>query len=249
MDYEENKKKGDSTSSKNTTSLTIVKTESSSNVTVEENIIEFAKKSDESLSNTVESRTSKTQKQTFAKMPRKIVARKSLPPSSGNSLLGKDGVHNCFLCNVSGVSNKEGHGLSFKDLPRLKEHYAKCIYNESKYVKFVPPGDQNSDDVGNPIDEFGAAYRCEIKGCWLQKKGGEKGRISYKVLAHHMASQHGVLEKILEADPRPFMQEILKRIKEIEKSRSAIVSCRFKKCSKMQFKADNKLDLKLHYAG
>jgi len=202
----------------------------------------------------VDSKAAKVLKQPVAKTPKNFVAKKSLPPvarkstpplTSGSAFLGEDGQHNCFLCNGS----KEGQGLSFKDLPRLKEHYAKCLYNESKYIQFVPPNDHNSDAEGNPIDENSVLYRCEIKGCWLQKKGGEKGKVSYKVLAHHMASQHGVLEKILEADPRPFMQDIMKGLREIEQSRSGVVGCRFQKCSKLQFKADNKREIKLHYAG
>jgi len=139
--------------------------------------------------------------------------------------------------------------LSFKDIPRLKEHYSKCLYNESKYVKFVPPGDHNSDQMGNPVDELGVGYRCEIKGCWLQKKVGDQGKVCYKVLALHMASQHGVLEKLLETDTRPFMKELLKRLKAAGQTKNAIVGCRFQECSKLQFKADNTREIKLHYAG
>ena len=123
------------------------------------------------------------------------------------------------------------------------------MVSSSKYVKFVPPGEHNSDDVGNPIDELGVGYRCEIKGCWLQKKTGDQGKVCYKVLAHHMASQHGVLEKILEADSRPFLKELLKGMKEVSQLKSALVGCRFEQCSKLQFKADNKREIKLHYAG
>ena len=64
-----------------------------------------------------------------------------------------------------------------------------------------------------------------------------------------MASQHGVLEKILETDTRPFMKELLKRLKAAGQNKNAIVGCRFEECSKLQFKADNTREIKLHYAG
>merc|ERR1719369_502780 len=226
MDYEEKKKQEDGSVAKN--SMSLVKNEKILNVTVEENSVKS--NASPELVNKLPNKT-----------PKKIVAKKSLPKTP----VTKSGLHNCHLCNGS---NKDGQALSLKDLPRLKEHYTKCLYNESKYVKFVPPGENNVDEIGNPVNENSAMYRCEIKGCWLQKKAGEKGKISYKVLAHHMASQHGVLEKILEVDHRPFMKELLKEMKEAEQSKPAIVGCKFKQCSKIQFKADNKREIKLHYA-
>merc|ERR1719154_1021340 len=59
-------------------------------------------------------------------------------------ILGINGYHNCFICNGVGRNNKDGIGLSFKDIPTLKEHYARCIYNESKYFNFVSPGEGNT---------------------------------------------------------------------------------------------------------
>ena len=174
----------------------------------------------------------------------------------GNSpefrILGINGYHNCFICNGVGRNNKDGIGLSFKDIPTLKEHYARCIYNERKYFDFVSPGEGNMAEDGSAIDEFGqingVMYKCPVKGCWLQKKTGERGKVCYKVYAIHMASQHGIVEQILEADSRPFMKEILMGLQLLDQVKNGIARCRFDSCSTMQFKADSKRELKLHYA-
>lgn len=244
MDYEEKKKKDISMNRPTPSTLSIVKMEKPLDVTVEE------------LTRVDEKKIAKHHLATPLKP---VVARKSAPPSTPKSLappstpksltsfFGKDGFHKCFLCHGT---KKDGLGLSLKDLPKLKEHYSKCLYDECKFVKFVPPGTHNSDEMGNPIDELGVGYRCEIKGCWLQKKVGDQGKVCYKVLAHHMASQHGVLEKILETDNRPFMKELLKKIRSAAgQVKTAIVGCRFEECSKLKFKADNTREIKLHYAG
>ena len=167
-------------------------------------------------------------------------------------LLGINGYHNCFICNGVGRNNKDGIGLSFKDIPTLKEHYARCIYNERKYFDFVSPGEGNTAEDGSAVDEFGqingVMYKCPVKGCWLQKKTGERGKVCYKVYAIHMASQHGIVEQILVADSRPIMQEILMGLKLLDQVKNGIARCRFESCASMQFKADSKRELKLHYA-
>ena len=63
-----------------------------------------------------------------------------------------------------------------------------------------------------------------------------------------MASQHGIIEQVLESDKRPFTKEILMGLKLLDQSSNGIVRCRFDSCSTMQFKADSKRELKLHYA-
>eukprot|EP00092_Neocalanus_flemingeri_P019384 GFUD01020998.1.p1 GENE.GFUD01020998.1~~GFUD01020998.1.p1 ORF type:complete len:822 (+),score=261.57 GFUD01020998.1:62-2527(+) len=167
-------------------------------------------------------------------------------------ILGINGYHNCFICNGVGKNNKDGIGISFKDIPTLKEHYARCIYNESKYFHFVSPGEGNTAVDGSAVDEFGqingVMYKCPVKGCWLQKKTGERGKVCYKVYAIHMASQHGIIEQILEADSRPVMQEILMGLKLLDQVKNGIARCKFDSCATMQFKADSKRELKLHYA-
>jgi len=235
MDYEERKKKD--SNAKLSGSLTVVKTESSGDVTVEETVSNIGVAE-------VAAMATKTPKKITTPTPRKVFAKKSTP---GTSLV-KDGPHDCYHCKGIGEGNTDGKGLSFKDVPRLKEHYAKCLYNGSRYSPFVPPGPNNSDSKGNPIDDVGVPYRCEIKGCWLQKKSGDKGKVNYKVLAHHMASQHGILENVLDVDPRPVMRELSKKIKEASSNRNALSGCRFPTCKTVQFKADNKREIKLHYA-
>ena len=116
----------------------------------------------------------------------------------------------------------------------------------------MSPGEGNTAEDGSAVDEFGqingVMYKCPVKGCWLQKKTGERGKVCYKVYAIHMASQHGIVEQILEADSRPVMQEILLGLKLLDQVKNGIARCRFESCSTMQFKADSKRELKLHYA-
>ena len=58
----------------------------------------------------------------------------------------------------------------------------------------MSPGEGNIAEDGSAVDEFGqingVMYKCPVKGCWLQKKTGERGKVCYKVYAIHMASQH-----------------------------------------------------------
>jgi len=135
----------------------------------------------------------------------------------------------------------------------LKEHYSRCLYNERQMFTFVPPGPRNTGEDGGPQDELGETqrgkYKCQVKGCWLQKKTGERGKVGYKVFAIHMASQHGVLEQMMEVDPRPVVQELLQGLRVYDKEgRHGIARCRFEQCKNIQFKADSKRELKLHYS-
>merc|ERR1719369_981264 len=54
-------------------------------------------------------------------------------------------------------------------------------------------------------------------GCGLQQKKGVHSQVCYKVYAIHMTSQHGVMEKVMEADARPEPQALLRRIRAFEK--------------------------------
>ena len=79
-----------------------------------------------------------------------------------------------------------------------------------------------------------------------------------------MASQHGVLEQLLLSDPRPALQELLAGLKQRNQASPGVARCRlgplrcsvvlpfslsrFPACASLQFKADSKRELKLHYA-
>jgi len=164
----------------------------------------------------------------------------------------KEGHHDCVLCGGQGQTNKDGIGLSFKDVNTLKEHYSRCLYVErlDTYSELIPPGSENAEPDGRPRDALGrtAMYRCPVQGCWLQKKAGPRGEVCYKVLAIHMASQHGVLEQLLLSDPRPALQELLAGLKQRNQASPGVARCRFPACASLQFKADSKRELKLHYA-
>ena len=58
----------------------------------------------------------------------------------------------------------------------MKEHYSKYLYNESKYVKFLLPGDLNSDQMVKPNDELGSwRLQMRIKGLPATEEGGGLG--------------------------------------------------------------------------
>merc|ERR1712098_975930 len=121
----------------------------------------------------------------------------------------------------------------------------KCFFcNEAKnFTDLMPPGPDNS---GDGFDEEKSGYKCEILGCWHQRKASV---LSYKAFALHMASQHGILEKILEKDTRPALKTVLKKLIETGSAQSdQYLQCRFPSCSNLQFKAENKREIKLHYA-
>ena len=139
----------------------------------------------------------------------------------------------CFLCDQK---------LPLKHLNQVREHLSKCLYDEKKFVDFVPPGPDNN---GEEVDETKAIYQCSVQGCWLQKNGR---KVNYRVFAQHMAGQHGVLERILEADPRPQAKVILKKLQEAGSNLSHLtIPCRFSGCE-TKFRAQSKRDMKLHYA-
>ena len=154
-------------------------------------------------------------------------------PCSNNSEKEKPSSLVCFICKQK---------VNLKNPNQIREHYAKCLYDEKKFVDFVPPG---SDNNGADFDETKVIYKCSIHGCWLQKNGK---KVNYRVYAQHMAGQHGIVEKILEADPRPQLKTILNRLKESVSSLSDLtLPCRFPGCE-TKFKGDSKREMKLHYA-
>ena len=95
----------------------------------------------------------------------------------------------------------------------LKNHISKCLYKKGKLYRFIDPGEGNRTVSGNPIDELGPKYRCNVSGCWLSSKQGQEGEICYKVYAVHVASQHGVLEEALEKEDYPEARDLLETFK------------------------------------
>ena len=164
----------------------------------------------------------------------KQIVRKAASNSSGAGVP----LPHCFFCNEK---------LNTKELQKVKEHYTKCLYKDRKFTDFVPPGPENA---GAEVDEVKLLYRCEIQGCWLQKKCATGQLVNYKIYAQHMASQHGVLEQLLQADPRPPLRTLLARLRELGPATPShpTIQCRFPQCSGLQFKGDNKREIKLHYA-
>ena len=129
----------------------------------------------------------------------------SMVTTTVSSAMVSVGTTRIVLASVSRIS------------PHLRLIIARCIYNERKYFYFLSLGEGNTAEDGSAVDEFGqingVMCKCPVKGCWLQKKTGERGKVCYKVYAIHMASHHRIVEQILEADSRPVMQEIMMGLK------------------------------------
>ena len=124
---------------------------------------------------------------------------KKMKIENGNQKYKVEQIHNCVICNgktADGKVDKDAVNLSFRQLKKLKEHYAKCMYGEGKITKFVDPESGNKDENGDLKDEYGASYRyrCSVKGCWKAKK---KVDVGYKEMALHNVAEHGVLELML----------------------------------------------------
>ena len=91
--------------------------------------------------------------------------------------------------------------MSLDNVFFVRSHLSKCLYNSGKLFQSIPPGKNNTDLNGAPIDELGnktnSWYNCQVEGCWLAQKKGQAGQVCYKVFAIHMASQHGALEMVM----------------------------------------------------
>ena len=128
-------------------------------------------------------------------------------------------IHCCVLCKgmKDGKQDKDAMNLSFGNLKKLKEHYSKHFYDEKLVFKYFPPKSNNINEDGSPKDEFGKAfkYKCETKArdgsvCWMSKRPG----CGYKEISLHNCKEHGLFEKIVEEDPRPELQELIKEIED-----------------------------------
>jgi len=181
---------------------------------------------------------------------------KKMKIENGNQKYKVEQIHNCVICNgktADGKVDKDAINLSFRQLKKLKEHYAKCMYGEGKITKFVDPESGNKDENGDLKDEYGASYRyrCSVKGCWKAKK---KVDVGYKEMALHNVAEHGVLELMLEEENRPELKSVLEQIeiaKQRELEETKPLTCKIRGCleSEVPFKnTDNYRALKGHYA-
>jgi len=181
---------------------------------------------------------------------------KKVKIENGNQKYNVEQIHNCVLCHgklPDGKIDKEALNLSFRQMKKLKEHYAKCLYHEGKLRNYVEPEAGNTDDEGKVKDEFGISYKymCSVRGCWKAKK---KAEVGYKELALHNCAEHGVLEQILEEETRPELIDLLAKInhaKQVEIEETQPLTCKVAGCleGEVMFKnTENYRGLKTHYA-
>ena len=88
----------------------------------------------------------------------------------------------------------------------LKYHYASCYYDTGVYKKMYPPGRENEDANGDPVDYKGTAikYQCKAKGC----TSTAKRMIGYKEFCIHSSNEHGGLLEIMQDEERPQLREV-----------------------------------------
>jgi len=117
-------------------------------------------------------------------------------------------MHTCLICKGE---EKDGRNLSFgfDKIYSTRYHYAACYYSEGVYLTMYPPGAQNCSEDGKPIDYLGkeVKYFCQEKGCKVKRKMG------YREFSIHMANEHGGLEKVMKADHREEVRDIVGRMK------------------------------------
>merc|ERR1719341_2458158 len=118
---------------------------------------------------------------------------------AGKAESKSEGEVRCFICRQT--KDDEGRRLTLSNIFFVRSHLSKCLYNSGKLFQSIPPGKNNTDSKGAPIDELGnktnSWYNCQVEGCWLAQKKGQAGQVCYKVYAIHMASQHGALEMVM----------------------------------------------------
>ena len=131
-------------------------------------------------------------------------------------------AHCCVICDgkdKEGKVDKEASNLSLSDPKRLKEHYCRHFYNEGKLFDLLPLEEANKKEDGSILDEFGRQYRykCDKKSvtrpgepCWKSKKRP----CGYKEIALHHAAEHGLFETIIEADQRPEVQDLVRKLEQ-----------------------------------
>jgi len=184
-----------------------------------------------------------------------IEVKKVAKIESGRQIYSAQAIHCCVICkgkNPDGKIDKDASNLSFNQMRRLKEHYAKCLYGQGKVAKFVNPEEFNLDkETGKIIDEFGRQYKyqCSVAGCWKQKR-----QCGYKELAMHNTVEHGVIESILELETDPGLLAVLAAIQkheEMEREINQPINCKVSGCNEKDvpfIKKNEYKELKGHYA-
>ena len=118
---------------------------------------------------------------------------------AGREEVNSVGEVRCYICRQT--QDEEGRSLTLSNIFFVRSHLSKCLYNSGKLFQSIPPGKNNTNPNGAPIDELGnktnSWYNCQVEGCWLAQKKGQAGQVCYKVYAIHMASQHGALEMVM----------------------------------------------------
>ena len=118
-------------------------------------------------------------------------------------------VHVCLLCRGD---NRDGKILSFDKakIRSLKYHYASCYYDTGVYKKKYPPGQENEDENGDPLDYLGKTikYQCKARGC----TSTAKRMMGYKEFCIHSSNDHGGLLDIMKDEERPQLREIGRRL-------------------------------------
>merc|ERR1712096_39640 len=75
------------------------------------------------------------------------------------------------------------------DVSEIWFHKTLCYYNQGVLFSKFPPGPQNSDEAGKPLDEVGVEifYSCsELHCCYTDKKLGYKEFVLHQAMCHRM---------------------------------------------------------------
>jgi len=75
------------------------------------------------------------------------------------------------------------------DVSEIWFHKTLCYYNQGALFSKFPPGRQNSDEAGKPLDEVGVEifYSCsEMHCCYTDKKLGYKEFVLHQAMCHRM---------------------------------------------------------------
>ena len=105
----------------------------------------------------------------------------------------------CILCQAPLSSN----------LSEIWFHYSLCYYDQGALFPKFPPGPNNSDEAGKPIDDVGVEvfYSCsEMHCCYTGKNLG------YKEFLLHQAMCHRMLEEVIMEEQRDDVQDGLHKV-------------------------------------
>ena len=110
----------------------------------------------------------------------------------------------CEICEAPLTTN----------LPDIWFHYSLCYYNQGALFEKLPPGPQNSDEYGRPIDEDGVDvfYNCDERHCCYTDK-----KLGYKEFLLHQAMCHRILEEVIVENQGGHVPELLQEVLRISK--------------------------------